>query len=320
MTLDRDEAASLLYELARLRKNEGFIPRRLTQVQLVSEVLRSSPEDSFERMKSRFLSALHTLDESEANLLLDVFALSDETAGVTRLMERRRIHGDKIGLKHEAVADREQAALQHLHSRLVRGTYAQSPMVLDVPEMHGGIIYEFSSTLIIVENRLWKQTNEYYRIGVLEDDLWFLRIGRSYDGVVTTASDSDFIVETERVEGSGWADIFRHVNDGRTRRSPMKKGQVYDLRFTISPNGDRHEQEPLKLASRAFHHRSLMATIQVAFVGERPSSIWTFDNLSPYERPTKPDDDSLTSLDKQGVASIRLRDIHGGLFTGIGWS
>ena len=39
------------------------------------------------------------------------------------------------------------------------------------------------------------------------------------------------------------------------------------------------------LASRAFHARSLLATIQVRFVGEVPASIWQFTGASPFAHP-----------------------------------
>ena len=62
--LDADDAASLLRELAWLRKRGGFTAARLVQAPIVDEVLRGSLEDSFERLRYRFVSAIHSLSES----------------------------------------------------------------------------------------------------------------------------------------------------------------------------------------------------------------------------------------------------------------
>lgn len=319
MTLDRDDAESLAQELSLLRKNEGFIQRRLTKAAIVDEVLRGSLEDTFERLKSRFLSAIYTLAEDESALLLDIFALSPETEGVDGLEQRRQIHGAKIGLRKYSVALREKAALQHLHSRLVTGTYAQSPLVLHVPEMHGGIIYEAASTLVIVENRKWRETREYYRFANMVDDLEYVTVSRSHEGMAVPQPGGDFKVNTRLVDGAGYNDHFWHLDKARTKTEPMERGQIYDLKFTVFPEQHLEDHAALKLASRAFHDKTLLASIQVGFIGDKPRSIWKFERVSPFARPTKANEYNLLGLDDRGIAGIRLRDVHGGLFSGIAW-
>ena len=158
--LDADDAASLRRELAWLRKRGGFTAARLVHAPIVDEVLRGSLEDSFERLRHRFVSAVHSLSESGSEqdeplvgVLLAAFALSPETAGSGSLLERRRAMASRLGCSMETIASREEAGLRLLHSRLVAGRYAQAPLVLDVPEMHGGIVYEETSTLFVVEHR-----------------------------------------------------------------------------------------------------------------------------------------------------------------------
>ncbi|WP_144627358.1 hypothetical protein [Arthrobacter woluwensis] len=317
--LDPDAAASLAGELAWLRKNAGFTQRRLYRAAIVDEVLRRNLEDTYERLQSRFLSAIHSLPDEEAELLKDIYALSQETAQVRSLLERRKIHGDKVHRGPETIAAREEAALTHLHSRLVTGTYPQSPLVLHVPEMHGGIIYEATSTLVVIENRKWKKTYEYYRFANMVEGLQYVTIGRSYAGWVNPHAGGDFKVNSRPVPGAGWADHFWHLDKARTKTEAMPQG-VYDLRFTIEPEDDRDEsQEPVVLASRAFHERSLLATIQVKFVGEQPRSVWKVEQASPFTIPTTSDQHNTTNLDEHGVATLRMRDAHGGLFNGIGW-
>lgn len=319
MTLDRDDAESLAQELSWLRKNEGFIQRRLFKAAIVDEVLRGANEDTFERLKSRFLSAVYTLEQNESALLLGIFALSPETEGVAGLEQRRQVYGTKIGRGSETVASREEPALRHLHSRLVTGTYAQSPLVLHVAEMHCGIIYEAASTLVIVENRKWRETREYYRFANMVDKLEYVTVGRSHDGWVSPEAGGDFKVNTRPVEEAGYNDHFWHLDKARTKTEPMERGQIYDLKFTVFPEQQREEHAALKLASRAFHDRTLLASIQVGFIGDKPRSLWKFEKVSPFARPSSANKHNSVELDDRGIAGIRLRDVHGGLFSGLAW-
>lgn len=321
MKLESNDAESLRDELSLLRKNEGFIQRRLTRTPIVDEVLRYSADDTFERLKNRFLSAIHSLeDDGEADLLLDVFALGSDTAHLARLQQRRAVHGAKISRGIDTVAAREEPALSHLHSRLVTGTYTQSPLVLHVPEMHGGIIYEHTSTLLVVENRSWQATREYYRFVNMHGELDFVTVSRSYDGSVSPDPGGAFKVNTRAVPGAGYNDHFWHLDATRTKTEPMQDGESYDLRFGVKPvSTSDGKQDAIKLASRAFHERSLLASIQVKFVGIKPRSLWTFEQVSPFARPTEANEYNRTELNEHGVATLRLRDVHGGLFSGIAW-
>lgn len=320
MRLDEDDVATLHQQLAWLTKREGFVQRRLAQAGIVDELLRGSLEDSFERLRHRFISAIHTLPGEQADLLLDVFALTPDTHQVPELMHRRQIHGDKIGRKVDTVRTRETAALKALHSRLVTGRYAQAPLVLDVPEMHGGIIYEETSTLIVVENRRWQATYEHYRFANMAGELDYVTIGRSYPGIVTPSNKGDFKVNTRPVDGAGWNDHFWHLNTARTATEPMQDRTRYDLRFRITPPEDGREPEPVTLASRALHHRSLLFTLRVGFIGDQPASIWKFEGASPFARPHVANDYNRVQLDARGTATLTLRDVHGGLFNGFAWS
>ena len=116
--LDADDAASLLRELAWLRKRGGFTAARLVQAPIVDEVLRGSLEDSFERLRHRFVSAIHSLSESGSEqdeplvgVLLAAFALSTDTAGSGSLLERRRAMASRLGCSMETIASREDARL-----------------------------------------------------------------------------------------------------------------------------------------------------------------------------------------------------------------
>lgn len=319
MRLDADDTATLSRELAWLCKREGFIQRRLTHAPVVDEVLRGSGEDSFDRLRFRFISAIHTLPDEQAALLLDVYGLSNDTADMTSLLERRRVHGAKIDRKIDTVASREQSALSLLHSRLIMGRYAQAPLVLDVPEMHGGIVYEETNTLIVVRDRRWEATYEQYRFVNMAGELDYVTVTRSYDGTCKPDRNGDFAVNTRPVQGAGWNDHFWHLNADHTHREPMPDAQRFDLRFRITPPEGADEPGAITLASRAFHERSLLATIRVGFTGEQPNSIWRFINASPYARPATADQYNTVELDERATATLVVRDVHGGLFSGFGW-
>ena len=77
----------------------------------------------------------------------------------------------------------------------------------------------------------------------------------------------------------------------------------------------------MTLASRAHHHRSLLFTIRVGFVGEQPDSIWKFEGASPYARPPHAANEyNHVQLGTKGTAAMTLRDVHGGLFNGFAWT
>ncbi|QWT22963.1 hypothetical protein KPL76_09235 [Subtercola sp. PAMC28395] len=320
MRLDEDDVATLHQQLTWLTKREGFIQRRLSQVGIVDEVLRGSLEDSFERLRHRFVSAIHTLPVEQADLLLDVFALTPETENITELMTRREFHGAKLGRGVDTVRTREAAALKALHSRLVTGRYAQAPLVLDVPEMHGGLIYEETSTLIVVEDRRWQATYEHYTFVNMAGELDYVTIGRSYPGTVTPSSTGAFKVNSRDVDGAGWNDHFWHLNTDRTAVEPMQDQERFDLRFRITPPEDGSEPTPMTLGSRALHHRSLLFTLRIGFVGEHPCSIWKFEGASPYARPHTANEYNRVQLDTKSTATMTLRDVHGGLFNGFAWN
>lgn len=320
MRLDEDDVATLHQQLTWLTKREGFVQRRLAQTGIVDELLRGSLEDSFERLRHRFISAIHTLPSEQADLLLDVFALNPDTENITELMPRRKFHGARIGRKVDTVRTRESAALKALHSRLVSGRYAQAPLVLDVPEMHGGIIYEETSTLVVVENRRWQATYEHYRFMNMAGELDYVTIGRSYSGVVTPSSTGNFKVNSRAVDGAGWNDHFWHLNPGRTAVEPMQDRERYDLRFRITPPEGGEEPKPMTLGSRALHHRSLLFTLRIGFVGKHPASIWKFEGASPFARPHGANEYNRVQLDTKSTATMTLRDVHGGLFNGFAWN
>lgn len=284
--LDADDAASLLRELAWLRKRQGFTAARLTRAPIVDEVLRGAASDSFERLRHRFISAMHNLDEDMAALLLPIFALTPATAGSGSLLERRARLAQQLGCSPETVATREEAGLRLLHGRLIAGRYAQAPLVLDVPEMHGGVIYEETTTLVVVAQRHWQHTWERYRLANLGEPLDYLEVARSYPARVTPDPAGAFAVTSAPVPGAGWRDRFWHRDPASGQRRPLPSATRATLTFRLDPlPDDPDSQRPIRLTNRAFHTRSLLATIRVRFLGPTPRAIWSFHDTSPFAQP-----------------------------------
>ena len=188
----------------------------------------------------------------------------------------------------ETIASREEAGLRLLHSRLVAGRYAQAPLVLDVPEMHGGIVYEETTTLIVVEHRRWRGTVEHYRLANMASELDFVTISRSYPAHVTAQPGGEFSVNSRPVEGAGWNDHFWHIDPASGRRTPMQDATRYDLAFRLEPLPGEEPTTPISLASRAFHARSLLATIQVPLRRGGTSQHLQFTGASPSPAPRQP--------------------------------
>src|SRR3546814_18929720 len=90
--------------------------------------------------------------------------------------------------------------------------------------MHRGIIYEHTSTLIVVKDKHWRETREYYRFANMHGELDYVTITRSHEGTVRTQPTGTFKVNTRPVPGAGYKDHFWHLHDARTEPAPMMYG------------------------------------------------------------------------------------------------
>jgi hypothetical protein len=60
-------------------------------------------------------------------------------------------------------------------------------------------------------------------------------------------------------------------------------------------------------------------TIQLRFIGERPTRVWSFGSVPFGYSPEDPSTDSILPLDRQGRATMTFRSISTGLYYGIAW-
>jgi len=313
------EPYDLLEELAFLRKAEGFSASRLNRVGAVREVLGGLMNRDFASLKSRFQSAIHSLDDRDAKLLLDAFGLSDATAGLPTLMGRRAVYAASVDRKPDSVADREGPALERLAGVLLRGTYAQSPLRIEVPEMHGGIVYETTQTTVQVTDRMWDWTRERYSFVATFDEMDFLTVTRTYPAIAYAKKGGAFRLNTRPTGRGAFNDHFWHLDSTGQHDDPMRRDERYVLEFGLTPRPDDIEA-PITNCARTFHHRSLLAQIRVQFTGEVPSTIWSYSQVSHFDQPGAPNETNRVALSPEGVATLLVRDVHGGLDSGIAWT
>lgn len=300
---------ALRRELLLLRKDAGFTPVRLIRAAEVVRLL-GGPDQSYDSLRERFVSAIQSLRDPEAELLLDVFSLANDTEGIPLLKLRREIHAGKLGRSIETVAARESAAVEHLRTQLVTGWYPKSPVGMRVPASHNGVIQEFVHVQTFVRDRRWEETREHYRFVAAFDEADYLAISSSFPG--RPEPEGDFTVRTKRINDSFTHQFWHH--------GPMRRGQVYDLRFRLVPDEEYGAPGLLKEESRAFHEPTRTASFEAVFLGERPSRIWAYRGLSYFERPGILTPDRLLTLQRDDRAVARHHDLHGGLYSGIAWN
>lgn len=142
-----------------LRKDAGFTSSRIGRAPLVRQLLGGANE-SYEMMRERLISAIQSLRDPHPEILLDVFGLDPQTEDMTYLKDRRRHYGDKHSIKIEAVADREDAAIDNLRKQLVTGWYPKSPTGFPVPQSHNGFVQQAVYIETVIRNRAWQENRE----------------------------------------------------------------------------------------------------------------------------------------------------------------
>lgn len=100
----------------------------------------------------------------------------------------------------------------------------------------------------------------------------------------------------------------------------MQDTQRGDPRFRITPTRDGKEPKPMTLGRRALHHRSLLFTLRIGFVGEHPASLWKFEGASPDAHPHTANEYNRIQLDTKSTATMTVRDVYRGLFNGFAWN
>ena len=305
---DPKQAYNVLQDLVYLHKDAGFSPARIARAKLVRQLLGGDNE-SYEVLRERFISAIDSLRDPQPEILLDVFGLAPETEGMTYLKDRRRCYGDKHGIKVEAVADREESAMDNLRKQLVTGWYPKSPTGFTVPQSHNGFVQQAARILTVVRNRAWQENREWHQLIAAFDEADFISISSSYPG--RPIPEGDFTVTTKRI-GESFTHQFRY-------KEPMRRGETYNLKFRIVADPELGSPGALTEHSQAFHEPTRFASFGALFIGDRSAIIWSYRGLTYFVRPGTPNiGQALEFGDEPGV-KVEFHDLYGGLYSGIAW-
>lgn len=304
----RYEPKDVLADLLYLRKGPGFTAERLAARTALVGVLGGTAEAP-EVLRERLESAIQSLHDGEAELLGEIFGLTTETEGTAGLAARRDLAGRRLGIKREAVADRDAIAIENLLRQLITGWYPKSPTGIRIPELHNGFVQHAVSVTTFVQDRRHLESRHHYRLFALFDGVQYLgwSAARAEPPVVV---GTEFTVKTVET-AAGYLHQFWHSE-------PMRRGQTYDLRFRVV-NPDPNDPYWLTEESLAFHEPTRFANFEVVFLGLVPATVWKFAGLTAHERPGAPTPETL--LDPADEASVKavFRDLYGGLYCGIAW-
>lgn len=314
MADEHNRKGALLDELIYLRKGRGFTADRLDRAELLCSQL-GGPDGSFESMRLRFVSAIESLRDPEPELLLTVFGLTPESVVVPTLTARRALYGKTKLAKGvrgvDTVAALDDAALLNLQVQLLTGWYPQSPIGVRVPEAHGSLIMESVEVVAVVHDRTWQENREHYRFLALFDEAPFLTIS-STKPLIAVPLDEGWRVEPFQTS-NGFDHQFYPLE-------PFRRGRVYDLRYKFIANPAFGKADAFIETSLAFHERTLRASFEVIFLGDKPEVIWEVDRLTQVQRPGTPNETNRLRF-PNGSSSVKTRwnDLGGGLYCGVAW-
>ena len=297
----------VLRDLLFLRKAGGFTRQRFKRTLALRAVL-GGENDPLELSQERFESAINSLRDADALLLLQVYGLVANTRDLPDLQSRRDTVAKQVGIGRDAVADRDTAAVTRLQYQLLTGWYPKSPVSIRIPESHNGVVNHHVHVRTLVRDRRHIESLHHYRFFCTFDGAEYLAFTTAPDVPVTVIGD-DFRVTNDNAE-SGVVHRFWHA--------PMERGRIYDLRFRIN-NPNRDEPGWLTEESLAFHEPTRFASFETKFEGDIPPTVWKFAGLSSYQRPGNPDTMKIIHPDPSGTVSAAFRDLYGGLYAGVAW-
>ncbi|MCX6398312.1 MAG: hypothetical protein NTX33_00070 [Propionibacteriales bacterium] len=301
----RFEPEDVRSDLLFLRKGIGFTKDRFARCKALVGVL-GGPGEGYDMLRERLESAIWSLRDDDAELLITIYGLDDQ-AGETQLGQRRDALGATLGLKRDAIADRDTKAVENLLTQLITGWYPKSPTGLRVPESHNSVVQHAVHVRTVVSDGRHLETRHHYRLFTLFDEAPGFAIDSANPKVEVISTD--FTVETEAIVG-GFHHTFRH-------EQPKRRGETYDL--VIRFPGDPSEEAWLIGEYNAFHEPTRFASFEVLFLGQQPVYAWRFSGLTHLEAPGEPSKERLLDLGLTTSATAEFRELYGGLFAGLAW-
>lgn len=308
---DRHQAASVMPDVRRellyLRKGVGYAPKRIAQCRALRGLLGGLDQPEAV-LRERLTSAIWSLRDEDAALLLTVYALdADAAARPPSLQQRRDAYGQAHGIGREAVADRDAKAIDKLLVQLLTGWYPKSPLPLRVPESHNSVVMIGVLTRTVVEERRHAETRRWYQFLATFDGVEYVAVASPTNDPPLTGND--IRVET-LAEPNGFVHRFWFPE-------PLRRGRTYYL-HTYTP-GDKMDERFLCEESMAFHEPTRIAAFEIAFRGVTPRIVWSFSGLTEPERPGEPGRLNTHRADNNGMVEVVKHDQHGGLYAGLAW-
>ena len=292
-------------DLLYLREGAGYTPSRLAKCSALRSLLSGGREPE-PVLRERLESAIDSLRDDDARVLRAVFALDDEAA--PSLQARRDVVGAQYGIRREAVADRDAAAIDRLLVQLITGWYPKSPIPMPVPESHNAIVqYSVNVTTLVRDRKLFEAHHRYLFFPTFDAAEYVAISSATSDPPI---ADGNVTVRTKSVPGGSLHQFWFP--------SPLRRGQQYELKFRVLSDPD--DEYWLTEEGLAFHEPTRFASFQVIFVGPTPPAIWKYSGLTSVERPGEPDKASALDYEQNSRVHAGFRDLYGGLFHGIAWA
>ena len=299
----------LINDLFYLKKDSGCTPARLKQASALLQVL-GGEDEPYEVCCRRLSSAIGSLQDKEnAEALLVALAFHPKYAHISLLQNRRIKYGKEIGRGPETIANRESAAISELAIQLISARYNLSPLPGGIPAMHNSAIHERIEICTLVRDQRWVETREMYKMIPLIDDLEYVTIGSDIRGIFSSTCECTLKTTV--------------MKDGKQHRfyypRPLRRGVPAVLSLSMIPDTSTDEPPILLEETRAFHEPTLSFGLEIVFMGDKPTRLWRYEQLSIYERPGAPKKSQLLDLNGGSVARAEFTDLYGGLFAGVAW-
>lgn len=303
----------LLEDLQFLRKGEGATPERLAAAGSALQEILGGDADGAQTKLDRLVSAIDSLRNEHADVLMAAYGLSTETAGISTLKQRREIYGATIGRGVDTVTSRENVALTQLRVQLMTGWYPASPLPGKAPEAHNAYMNVSTHQTTMFSDGRWMETRNKFVMLALFERFDHYSVHFTEPLAVTAYN--------------GWKAEHHQLANGVEVRfhppKPIMRGELAVLEYKTSalPNDPGRSTHPKVIfeESLGFHERTLKATFEVIFVGEKPKLTYYFSGLTYHQRPGSPSPDRILSTADSSSVKVAFKNLYGGLYAGIAW-
>lgn len=307
----RDARPDLIDDLVYLRKGRGLTTNRLVRAEAVVRACGGSGQP-IETIHERFVAALRSLGNTRGGLALQAAYGIDE-GSADELRDRRAVYAAAVNRKPDTVRDWEDEAIDELALRLLTAFYAGAPTPDKLPIPHGGFLIRSMTVLTVMRDRRFFESQQTRELISLVDGARGFIYG-TYSP--TVLSDPQHC--TVRLSKTTPNGVLHEVMFPK----PLQRGQRHMFSFRERVPDEAMEPEPplADFAGQTFESPTLRYRQEVAFLGERPAVVWSYDKLSRIERPGEPSEDNTIPLEGDSrIVAAQFYELYGGLCAGVAW-